>query len=289
MSKSIHIIANPIAGSAKQTYLSAIIEQLRSSEWNVSMEYTPGPNTAGELAKATTADIIAIAGGDGTIREVINGLIGEQKQLAIIPTGTANVLAAEIGLKKSADMVVSTITTGVPREFYVGKAGDTYFSAMASMGFDAEVVAEVNVGLKKRIGRYAYAWTALRHLVSYHPHQIMIEVDDQSYACYWALILNGRYYAGIYTCAPQASITEEHLYVCLLQTKNRLTVLRFALDLLLGRVDQSSQAQIVAGKHIHIPSLEHVIQGDGDIIGHTPLEIKSVPSHGLKILFPPSP
>lgn len=254
----------------------------------MALQYTTGPNTAGAFAKATTTDIIAVAGGDGTIREVINSLVGEKRQLAVIPTGTANVLAAEIGLKKCIDIVVSTITAGVPQEFYIGQAGDTYFSAMASIGFDADVVAEINVGLKRRVGRYAYVWAALRRLVSYHPSRLTIEVDGQTYSCHWALILNGRYYAGMYTCAPLASITEENLYVCLLQTKNRLAVLRFALDLMLGRLDQSSQAQIVAGKHIHVPSSEHVIQGDGDIIGYTPLVIKSIPSCGLKILTPPS-
>ena len=289
MKKSIHIIANPTAGSANHEYVSAIVERLRSSGHTVSLEYTPGPHTAGKLAKATTEDIIAIAGGDGTIREVINGLVGEEKQLALIPTGTANVLAAEIGLKKSVNMVVSTITAGVPREFYIGQAGDTYFSAMASIGFDADVVAKVNVSLKKRIGRLAYMWAAVLQLVSYHPSQFTVEIDGQTYLCHWALILNGRYYAGMYTCAPLASITEENLHVCLIQIKNRSAVLRFAVDLMLGRLDESLQTQIISGKHIHVPSSNHMIQADGDIISHTPTAIKSAPSGGLQILFPPPP
>lgn len=288
MPKSVHVISNPTAGSTNHAYLSAIVDRLKASGLSVSLEQTTRPNTAGKLAKATTADIIAVAGGDGTIREVINGLASRECLLAIIPTGTANVLAAEIGLKASVETVVSTITNGVPHDFFIGLAGHTYFSAMASVGFDADVVAEVNVGLKKRIGKFAYVWAAIRRLASYHPHRITIVIDGQTHHCTWALVLNGRYYAGMYTCVPFASITEDRLHVCLLQAETRLDILRFAMGLVFGRLGQCSAVQIVSGKNIQVLSSEALIQGDGDIIGCTPIVITSVSTGGLKLLIPPS-
>jgi len=289
MPKTLQIIANPTAGSAHEGYVSAIMERLQFVGWSVTLAYTTGPNTAGTLAQASTADIVAVAGGDGTIREVINGLVGEKRLLAIIPTGTANVLAAEIGLKRSVDAVVSTIIHGTPKDFYVGQAGAIYFSAMASIGFDADVVAHLSLPLKKRIGQLAYVWTAFCRLASYRPTRVNIEIDGVNHECNWVLILNGRYYGGMYTCAPLASPFDEHLYICLLQAERRWDVLRFGVDLVLGILEKNSKVRLVAGKHIRVHSPDYLIQGDGDIIGSTPLVIQSVSSNGLKILCPPAP
>ena len=285
--QTVHIITNPTSGSANQQYVSAIAERLRAIGWTVSVEPTPGPNTAGALARSSTADIVAVAGGDGTIREVINGLVGKNQRLAIIPTGTANVLAAEIGLKKSVEAVVSTITHGTPHEFFLGQAGTIYFSAMASIGFDADVVANLSLALKKRVGRLAYVWTALRELASYHPVPLKVEIDHKPYECHWVLILNGRYYGGMFTCAPLASLTNKDLYICLLQAGTRFDVLRFWVDLVLGRLEKNKKTRIVSGQHMQVSSPDCWIQGDGDIIGSTPLGITTVCSGGLRILIPP--
>ena len=112
-------------------------------------------------------DVVAIAGGDGTINEVLNGIDVNAPPVAIIPIGTANVLAAEIGLETKPKVIADTITSGCPQPINLGIANGQRFAVMASMGFDAEVVSNVNLSLKRYFGKGAYALEALRQLLTY--------------------------------------------------------------------------------------------------------------------------
>lgn len=129
---------------------------------------------ASAMAHRAESDILVAAGGDGTVREVIDGLAGSDKALAIFPMGTANVLAAEMGLKSDVNAVVQTIRYGVPKPLHLGLANEHYFAVMASIGFDADVVADVSLKLKNLVGKSAYIVAALRKMISYRPHRFTL-------------------------------------------------------------------------------------------------------------------
>ncbi len=141
------MIFNPRARGADLKLLSVVVGQWRSSGLAVSVDYTTGPDMASGLAQRSTADVVVAAGGDGTIREVIDGLAGTPRVMAILPMGTANVLATEIGLTAPVDAADSIVESGIATPINLGRVGTRYFAAMVSVGFDADVVAKVNLGL----------------------------------------------------------------------------------------------------------------------------------------------
>lgn len=252
----------------------------------VSVEATTGPNTASTMAQNATADILVAAGGDGTVREVIDGLAGSKRELAILPMGTANVLAAEIGLKPNVDAVVDTILYGIPRPLHLGRANDRHFAVMASIGFDADVVAEVNLELKKLIGKAAYVVAAIRRLISFQPRTFAVDIDGVEYRCGGVIISNGRYYGGKFVCVPTARVNDARLHACLLRASGRMDILRYAIALAMGRFPQCSGVEIVEGKEFKISGPEVAVQTDGDIIGQSPIVIHCRISNGLTLRMP---
>ena len=286
MSKSVHIIYNPAAGSAKEKLVFAATERLQDLGMTVSVEETAGPNMASEMAQRAKSDILVAAGGDGTVREVIDGLAGSEKSLAIFPMGTANVLAAEMCLKPGVEAVVNTIRYGVSKPLHLGVANDRHFAVMASIGFDADVVAHVSLPLKKRIGKLAYIIAGIRELIAFQPKTFRVTIDGNRYQCGGAIISNGRYYGGKFVCAPAARVTDARLHVCLLRSSRRLDIVRYGIAFIFGRFPNCRGVKVVEGQTIQIDGTKAAIQADGDIIGYTPTTIASKSYKGPAIVMP---
>ena len=286
MRKSVHIIYNPKAGGAKRKLVLSAAGKLEKLGMTVSIEETEGPNMAGAMAQRAESDILVAAGGDGTVREVIDGLAGSNKVLAIFPMGTANVLAAEMGQKPDVDAVVNTIRYGVPRQLHLGLANDRYFAVMASIGFDADVVADVNLRLKNIIGKSAYLVAAFRKMISFRPHSFTLNIDGVDHRCGGAIIANGQYYGGKFVCVPSARVTDARLHACLLRASSRSDLLSYAYALIRGNFPNCPGVEIVEGRTFRIEGPRAALQADGDIIGDTPITITSESSQGLSLVMP---
>ena len=286
MRKSVHIIYNPAAGSAKPKLISRATRKLQNFGMAVSVEETAGPNMAGAMAQNATADILVAAGGDGTVREVIDGLADTEKSLAIFPMGTANVLAAEMGLKPDVDAVVNTIRYGIARPLHLGTVNGQHFAVMASIGFDADVVADVSLPLKKWIGRFAYVIEAMRQLIIFRPKNFTLNIDGIDYQCGGAIISNGKYYGGKFICAPSAQVTDARLQICLLRSSNRIDIMNYVIALNLGKFPKCTGVQVLEGHKFKIDGPRAVLQADGDIIGHSPITIVGKASQGFSLVMP---
>src|SRR5437660_950350 len=164
--KTVLLIRNPTAGRRRRGLVDAVVRQVRTEGWTVDLVDTEAVGDARRLAETCDGAryaVIAVAGGDGTINEVVNGLAhrgGDAPALAIVPLGTANVLAHELGLGFGAAAIARTMVSGRALLVRPGEAcngGDPRcFSLMAGAGFDAKVVAGVSALLKRRLGRGAY-------------------------------------------------------------------------------------------------------------------------------------
>ena len=151
--KSMLLIVNPTAGRRRRGLVDAVASRVRAEGWTVDVVETQAAGDARRLAETCDASrygVIAVAGGDGTINEVINGLAGrgaDAPAVGIVPLGTANVLAHELGLGFSAAAVARTMIAGRPVLMRPGEAvngaGARCFSLMAGAGFDAKVVGAV--------------------------------------------------------------------------------------------------------------------------------------------------
>lgn len=283
------VIFNPTAGPSRSRRFQLTLAALRRLGCKIDISETRRRGDAEEIARATdpaATDIVVAAGGDGTINEVINGLVDGGIPLALIPLGTANVLASEIGLSRDPKKVAQTIVEGVRRPVCLGRANGRWFSMMAGLGFDAHVVEAVSPPLKRLVGKGAYVFESLMEMIRYRPLQYEMTLDGKSYSAASVIIANGHYYAGRYVAAPDADLRDNILHACLLRGTGRWQCIRYSIALLLGRLHRLRDVEIIPAKqiHLHAPAGEPV-QCDGDILGTLPLDIR-VEAHRLEMILP---
>src|SRR5476651_1571396 len=300
--KAILLIRNPLAGRRRRGLVEAVMRHVREAGWTIDLVDTTAAGDARRIAETCDAAryaVIAVAGGDGTINEVVNGLArrgGETPALAIVPLGTANVLAQELGLVFKAAALANTMMTGralLVRPGEACSAGDPRcFSLMAGAGFDAKVVAGVSVLLKRRLGKAAYVWRSLVEARRYRPVRYAVEIDGARYEAASVIVSRSRLYAGPYVVAPLAALGEPLLHVCLFERWGRSQTLRFGLALLLGRLPRTSGFRVIAGHDVRISVLSDAgeqrlqpVQIDGDDALTLPISI-NVAAGTVRLLQP---
>ena len=222
-------------------------------------------------------DAVIAAGGDGTVNEVLNGLGRGPGGLAlgVIPLGTANVLACEIGLDpRNLDQVARAIAFGPARHVHVAVANCRRFLLMAGAGLDAHVVAGVSVALKRRTGKLAYVVESLKQAVGYDFPKLGIRADGVEYEGRMVVACKGRFYGGPFIAAPDANLEAPMLEVCILPNTGIAGMLRYGLALPMGKLSELPEVQVISARTILITGPRGApVQGDGDIVARLPAEI----------------
>lgn len=302
--RAVLLILNPTAGRRRRGLVDAVARHVRGLGWTVDLVETAAAGDARRIAETCDAAryaVIAVAGGDGTINEVVNGLASRGAAgpaLGIVPLGTANVLAHELGLGFSADALAQTLTAGREILMQPGEASGAgrtrQFSLMAGAGFDAKVVAGVSAPLKRRLGRAAYVWRSLVEARRYRPVRYAVEIDGVRHEAASVIVTHGRLYAGPYVVAPDAALGQPLLYVCLFERWGRSQTLRFGLALLLGRLPRTAGYRVIAGHDIRVSVLSDAgeqrrqpVQIDGDDALTLPVSI-GLAAGAVRLLRPAS-
>jgi YegS/Rv2252/BmrU family lipid kinase len=285
----VTVIFNPTSGGRRRRRLAAVLSALTHAGCAVTLRETTARGDAEAYAREAsraTCDRLVAAGGDGTINEVINGLSDPDLPLAIIPLGTANVLAAEIGLSTRPADVAQAILHAMPRSVFLGRANARKFAMMAGVGFDALAVMRVDLAIKRRTGKFAYVLAGLIQLAHQKPTLYDVEIDGKRHRAASAIVAKGHFYAGRYICSPAARLDDPQFQVCLFTRPGRWNVLRYAVALALNRLHRLSDVIVVPGRRVRIagPAGEPV-QSDGDIIALLPVEIEIV-EKGLLLVMP---
>lgn len=286
--RRVLVIHNPNAGRRRRRErLQAVVAELERLGLQVEIKLTAGPGDAMRYAREARdariagpgagdgPDVVVAAGGDGTINEVVNGMAGGSVPLALLPLGTANVLAAEIGLADQPQDVVRAILYGPVVPIHLGDVNGRRFTVMAGIGLDADVVASVDQRLKRRTGKFAYAVATLQRWLDYRRHRFLIEIDGVPHQAAAAVVANGHYYAGRFVCAGEARLTDPYLHVCLFENPGRWQAACYMLGLFTGFLPRLKSYRVVPGREIAI--LEEgarPVQGDGDIIARLPVRIR---------------
>ncbi|MBO6559735.1 MAG: YegS/Rv2252/BmrU family lipid kinase, partial [Nisaea sp.] len=235
-------------------------------------------------------DAVVAAGGDGTINEVVNGMSGGDLPLAILPLGTANVLAAEIGLEVRAEVIAETIWRGPAIQARLGDVNGHRFTLMAGVGLDADVVASVDTRVKAWLGKGAYVLTTLHQLATYQRHYYRVAIDGETYRAASVVVAKAHYYGGTFVCAPDARLDEDMLHVCLFERAGRWNAIRYAANMMAGRLPKAAGYRIVQTRSVSIWAEEGAysgdpVQADGDIVTNLPASI-SLPSAPLMLVVP---
>lgn len=291
------VIRNPAAGSRGGRF-AATLDRLTGLGCRIEVRETGARGDAERFAREPgDRDLVVAAGGDGTINEVANGLVAGASglPLAILPLGTANVLAGEIGLGLDPGAIARTIARGAPRRISLGRVTGAQaggggaarlFFQMAGVGFDAHAVAGVNPGLKRRLGKGAYAVETLRQLAVFPFPRYRVMVDGEAYEAASAIVAKGRSYAGRFLLAPAARLEDPQFQVCLFERGGALAAAHYGLALALGRLARTPGFRIVPGRRVEIDGpAGDPVQADGDIVAHLPVAIEIVPD-ALGLVMP---
>ena len=285
------LIHNPASGRAsRHSGLSAACQQLARHGWSVRMEATAGPGAATTLAREAVRrgdDVVIVAGGDGTINEAVQALAGTPVALGVLPVGTVNVWAREIGLPARAGAAAAALAEGECRTIDLGRAGDRYFLLMAGAGFDGAVTGLVDPSIKRRMGRWAYVIAAARLALRYGGTDATMDIDGRIVRCrlLLAVIGNTRLYAGRFNLT--AAIADDGLLDVVLFAGHRLwdDVPRL-LKVLVGRAPREPGVMYFRTRRLHLSAVETMaVQVDGDYIGTTPIEFTVAPA-ALRVIVP---
>jgi diacylglycerol kinase (ATP) len=286
------IIFNPAAGWRRRQRLAPVLRRLREHGCAVDLRETQTPGNAERFAaevEPATFDAVVAAGGDGTVNETINGLVRSGLPLAVIPLGTANVPAAEIGLRTDPASLARCAAFGRPRPITLGVANGRRFILMAGAGLDAHVVAGVSVPMKRRLGKGAYVLSTLHQLLVFPFPSYEVLIDNTAQHAASVIVANWRYYGGRFVCAPDASLESDTLQVCLFPQSGRLAAIGYALALFTGRLPKLSTYRVIQARRIEIRGRPgEPLQGDGDIIGALDVAIEVLPN-ALDLIYPALP
>jgi diacylglycerol kinase (ATP) len=283
------IIFNPVAGWRRRRRLAPVLDQLRAHGCAPVLRETAGPGDAERFAAEADPgafDLVVAAGGDGTVNETINGLARSGLPLALIPLGTANVLAAEIGLRSDPASVARCVALGEIRPITLGAANGRRFILMAGAGFDAHVVAGVSPRLKGWLGKGAYVLSTLRQLVTFEFPTYEVQTDNTVWQAASVIIANARYYGGRFVCAPAASLESDTLQVCLFERAGRLATIGYAVALFSGRLPDVAGYRLLEARRIEVRGRSgEPLQGDGDVIGRLDATFEVLPA-ALNLAYP---
>ncbi len=234
------------------------------------------------------ADAIIIAGGDGTLRTALQAQQRHNPPLALLPCGTANVIARDIGLPRRARALARICRQGPVRPVHGGLVNDTLFLMSVGAGFDARAVATVNPALKRCAGRLAYLAAAialLRHWPDEGPYRIAIDGGPEEEAAS-AIVLNTRLYGGGFMIDPDGGMDRPGLRAILFHGGRRRDLLRYVLAGLSGRLRHLKDVSFRQARNIRIvsPRQHDICQIDGDPGPACPLTVTACTGAGRMIV-----
>lgn len=283
------LIYNPVAGRLRRNpqLLSRILGSLGN---NVSPVPTSGPNSATALAREAVhrgVDQVIGFGGDGTLNEIANGLVGTSVPLAVLPGGTANVLAVELGLGTNPLTVAKNLDTLEPRRIaasrLVSHRESRYFLLMAGAGLDAHIVHTLKPSLKNLLGKAAY-WLGGFGSVARRLPEFDLKIDGRSLRSSFALISRVRNYGGNLEIARGVRLTVPEFEVISFEGKWAPVYLKYFSGVLLNRLKGMEGVTVQRARHIELgPGAP--LQVDGEAVGHSPAKIDIIPD-ALTLLMP---
>jgi diacylglycerol kinase (ATP) len=262
--------------------IEAVTEKCERAKIRLDVEFTKSPMHAMEISRAARNkyDLVIVAGGDGTINEVINGIAGSRTTLAIIPFGTANVFALELGIPPGVKEACELLTEGQKIQIDLGyaetKEGSRYYSMVLGIGFDALVMKDATSEFRKKWGGLAYPMLGTKHLITYKWPKINVKHSSISTG-YFAIIANSRHIWGEHQLADAASMTDGLLDLVIIN-RDKWPAIDLILSFSRGRLNKFLKREYFQIKQAHVSAEGEVaVQADGEIIGTAPVKVKVVP------------
>lgn len=284
MRRRIAAIVNPVSGRHSMVRtVGKIGGEIKRAGGRFDVRTTMGLGHATVLASelAREVDALLIVGGDGTVCEVVNGLIDHPVPIAILRTGTENLLACEIDMPTEPRGLAHRLLHGTTHALDVGVVNGRRFLAVAGAGFDAECVLRMSRLRRGHITHADYFWPIWRSFWAYRFETLSIEVDgtevfsDRGFAILGVI---GRYSLGM-RILDRARFDDGLLDLCIFPCRSRRELVAHAVRVFSGRHNRGSHTLYHQGRRIRITSPSHVpLQADGDAAGELPAECSILPN-----------
>jgi YegS/Rv2252/BmrU family lipid kinase len=308
----VALIYNPVSGQYLGRRKAAVQDALAVlGNAGIAAEafVTSGAGSAkayAEQAVSAGCDTVIACGGDGTVHEVLQSLAGTEAALGVVPLGTANALAANLGLIASPANVVRTLLEAIPVRVAVGRIhfldndgipGSRYFTVAAGVGADALLMSRLDARLKRRLGYVLYMIEAFRIWAthSFPLFEVAIPANGTHAArvieVSQLLVVRVRSFGGaLRYLAPGASLHNDTLSLLAFKTRSRLRYFLFLLAVLAGRHTFAREVELIEAASLDCRPLKGsrdtlFVEADGEVLGRLPVRIEMVPQ-ALKLLIP---
>lgn len=292
----IVVILNPVAGRRSGTRRRNELEQklvLCSAGTNLTWRIVETQRAGDGIALAAKAAqegavIVAAAGGDGTLNEVVNGLVGSGAVLGLVPLGTGNDFARCLGIGTELDRALLTLFRGIPRKIDLGLVNGRYFLNIAGCGFDAIVAERTNRGYRYLHGTMAYIAAIAEALVNLRPADLELTLDGEKRhaRALMCSVANSTCYGGGMLIAPNAKVDDGLFDLCILAEAGRIEFLRAFPRVFRGTHTTHSKITMLRARAVAIvsdPPLPILI--DGEVIGRTPVHFELHPG-AMSVMAP---
>jgi diacylglycerol kinase (ATP) len=281
------IILNPAADSERAQRKQADVQSLARDCEVYATTRTGEAEAMARRGVQEGFEKIVAAGGDGTINEVVNGLAGTGTTLGLLPIGTMNVFATELGLPVHDLEVCWKIVKGdSTRAVDLPKANQKFFVQLAGVGLDAQVVKETSSQLKRNFGPLSYVISAVQ-IAARKPPKLFIQSEDASIdEGSFVLIGNGRLYGGPFPFFKHAALDDGLLDVIVFKRLGYLEIIKYLQDVVFSSDIRVPEIEYFQTRRLRVESDQTVpVELDGELVGNCPVEF-SLQERSLRVLVP---
>ena len=305
--KNALLIHNPNAGNGGKGR-RRMLDEARRIFATVGIEAelaeTTGPGDATQIAQRATTEgrqLVIACGGDGTLNEVVNGLAADQNgrrvPLALLPGGTANILAKELGLPWDIPSAAERLLHGEIRDIALGLATPLleplkkkYFLSVAGAGPDGRIVYSIDLDLKARVGILAYWWQGAREVFRYKFQRFRVSTPDESVEASLVIVGRTKNYGGPFKITTRADLYQDQFESLALTTRSGFKYLSYLPSLWLGKLRGTEGVYYYKSDSVICEPLDEnpvYAQIDGEPLARLPVEFKIIP-RALQLLIPSS-
>src|SRR5216110_2987523 len=284
----IAVILNPSAGNLET--VRDWQERVESIARRCPIRITSHPGEAEALARRAVEDGLArivAAGGDGTVNHVANGLAGSSAALGLLPLGTVNVFAMEVGLpSNNLELCWEIINGGNVRLVDLPSANGKHFVQLGGVGLDAQVVKETSLAFKRSFGPLSYLISAAQ-IAARQPPRLFIEsenasIDEGSFV----LVGNGRFYGGPFPFFKHAAIDDGLFDVVVFKRLGYLEIIKYLQDVVFSSDIRVPEIEYFQTRHLRITSEQDVpVELDGELVGSCPVDFQ-IRKKAVRVLVP---
>ncbi len=251
------------------------------------------PSKISGLVKKAVADkvpLIIVGGGDGTMSACASFFKGSDSILGVLPFGTGNAFARDLGIPADVDGACQVLAEGIPRKVDLGLAGKKHFVNVVTVGLSTRIAEALDDEAKKRLGRFVYAVAIFKAVVAHRPFvaKIITPEKTETFETMQVVFGSGRFHAGPFPVTPEAEITDHYLNGYALKSTSKGSLLKYALKLWGGHhvdMPEIESFQVKSARVETYPSRRVII--DGESGARTPIDIAIDPA-AIRVLVAPN-